>query len=249
MERIITYYEKEKKELFSNWNMDRKVQEDSLSPFVLDGVVVPEKWFQQKVRPLFVLKEAYSSKKEDWDETEWLSGNYHTKIYSKTFKCILQWTYIIEKKELPTKIDYKWDNGLFKTIALMNIKKYGGRNPSDNNNLKNHAQQHAQQIIKQIELIQPTIIVCGYTCWLLDIAYANCNQKIIRENKNQNYSYNKIISNKEVQIIDFYHPAAIKSDKELEDKLLAILLNESPINFSHSEKGVLTRSDLSPTPN
>ena len=54
-------YEKEYKAIFQNRRINRKPGE----VFVEDGVIVPEKWFSQRVRPLFLLKEAYGEK-DDW---------------------------------------------------------------------------------------------------------------------------------------------------------------------------------------
>ena len=57
----VKIYETETKKLFDEWK-----KEATHSPFVTDGVMRPEQWFSQDVRPLFLLKEAYGGDC-DWD--------------------------------------------------------------------------------------------------------------------------------------------------------------------------------------
>ena len=54
--------------LFQEWK--NKAPSDDINHsknvFIRDGIVCPEQWFSQKVRPLFLLKEAYHGT-GDWD--------------------------------------------------------------------------------------------------------------------------------------------------------------------------------------
>ena len=54
--------------LFQEWK--NKAPSDDINHsqnvFIRDGIVCPEQWFSQKVRPLYLLKEAYHGT-SDWD--------------------------------------------------------------------------------------------------------------------------------------------------------------------------------------
>ena len=75
------------KHLFSDWKKQEGTVEQIMNKvpatftinhrdnvFIQDGVVCPEQWFSQKVRPLFLLKEAYGGK-DDWDLTDYLNSS------------------------------------------------------------------------------------------------------------------------------------------------------------------------------
>lgn len=57
--------------------------------FVKDGVVCPEQWFSQEIRPLFLLKEAYGGDK-DWSLLDYLLSDNKS---GKTWQRIAKWTY------------------------------------------------------------------------------------------------------------------------------------------------------------
>ncbi len=90
-------------ELFSRWKMQRGTIEQTVkkeqkiyeinhadSVFISDGVVCPEKWFSQNIRPLYLLKEAYGGE-GDWSLIDDLLLT--DKPSSKMWKQISEWTY------------------------------------------------------------------------------------------------------------------------------------------------------------
>ena len=197
--------------------------------FISDGIAHPEKWFEQKIRPLFVLKEAYdkSSNPKDWDEVKWFlttkeesgeaSGNKSGKISGKTWQTLCKWSsYLFENNY---DIDPIWENENLRQIALINIKKYGGYEKSQDKDLRQHAERHWELIYKQIELIKPTIIICGYTGWLLDIVWQKKFNLPIRKKKIDREVY-EIPRMKNVKLIDFWHPSAWSIKKNLADAFI-----------------------------
>ena len=180
--------------------------------FISDGIICPNIWFEQDVRPLFVLKEPYGDKEED--RTTWLNGTYSGKVYSATYKKLLEWSAVLFGE--PSPQEYRWNDDLFKKIAIINIKKYGGYKRSQNIDLQKHAETHSSLIYRQIELIKPNIIICGYTGWLLDIVWEESSElkEKIRQNKIQGRVYN-VPGMKNVKLIDFWHPSAWATKTDL----------------------------------
>ena len=182
--------------------------------FISDGVACPDEWFSETFnstlpnefrRPLFILKEAYGGN-EDWDEAEWfLTGKHkHGNIDDKTFKNICKWASYIFGNNYEDK--EKWENDSLKKIALINIKKYHGKSLSTNSDLKEHAKKHFDLIFEQIKLIDPTIIICGYTGWLLDVIWKEKKLGRARQNGEGRVFYVSI-TGREIPLIDFWHPA------------------------------------------
>ena len=241
-------YVTEMDKLLADWKED--ADKKSGNPvFFIDGVVDPDTYYKQDKRLLFVLKEAYATENtaDLINEADWLSGNHEGAIKSQTFKRIAMWTGITFGDE---KIEqtYKWDDLIFRKIALINIKKYDGKRRSDNKNLEEHATDYAEKIIKQIELINPTIIICGYTRWLLDIALKKCGKPTIKEGEQKSqytYQTTKSFNNETVTVIDFWHPSCRKNNDFL-NKALSKSLNFEDCLTSHTEKGGRTPSEVGP---
>ena len=84
-------YREQSAALFERWKHKPALGEidHEKHVFVSDGVVCPEQWFSQEIRPLYLLKEAYGGT-EDWSLTDHLlkSG----KNCNATWRRITQWT-------------------------------------------------------------------------------------------------------------------------------------------------------------
>lgn len=218
---IVSNYRNQIDELFREWKesvgrVEYKVKDrtESLAidhknnVFISDGVVCPEQWFSQSIRPLFLLKEAYGGE-SDWDLIEeHLLQNYQT---SKMWNRISMWT----KGLLKTTIDRiapfeeneplakHYGNEYLKQIAVINVKKSGGGKASDMDVIRAYAKFDKARLKRQLELCNPTIIVCGYTASTLDIMM----DYTIRKNHNPNLSYHIILNGHDVLILDYWHPA------------------------------------------
>ena len=211
----VARYEKYRNELSSiitDWKKERdevRIYGGKNDVFVSDGVVNPKIWFGNTIRPLYILKEAYGGN-EDWDLVDWLREKNEDKYMAKTWRTICSWTdYIFNKK---CGVFNKWNSEnvqeLLQKIAVINIKKYGGQSLSCNTDLKNHAVNHSDLIFKQIELTDPTIIVCGYTGWLLDVAGQNKKDNIMTVRQNgSGRVYFMTINGRNIPLVDFWHPA------------------------------------------
>ena len=100
-------------------------------------------------------------------------------------------------------------NSYLKKVAVINIKKSDGKSKSNNKDIIQYAEYDAEEILREIEIINPDIIVCGYTIGPLNAALKKMDPTFIqfksnKETTSENYHYvwkNRIV-------IDYYHPAA-----------------------------------------
>lgn len=198
-------------ELFDQWQaMPPKDGIDHRSGgFVRDGVVCPEIWFSQQVRPLFLLKEAYGDGR-DWDliDDHLLTaapfGNH------LTWKRVTQWAQGI----LGTTADrlcpfdertrgLGFGNAYLRRIAAVNVKKSGGRSASNAEEIARYARNDRALLCRQLELIDPTVIVCGNTFEYLEIIL----DARIKNTRNPNLGYSVRLNGHDVIVLDYWHPS------------------------------------------
>lgn len=218
---IITSYEHANDNLFKDWkntqgSVNIKVRrintevfiDHKENVFIRDGVVCPKRWFSQKVRPLFLLKEAYGGK-YDWD----LIKGHLLKSYSidKTWERISQWARGILNTDVENISPYiandpeirNFGNEQLKKIAVINIKKSRGTSSSNYDNIRAYAEFDKVRLLRQIELCDPTVIICGYTSSELEII----TETQIRKSHNDNLFYHMSLNGHDVLVLDFWHPA------------------------------------------
>ncbi len=125
---------------------------------------------------------------------------------------VIEWTYGITnttKDEVARfssdKIDYNENNFWLNSIAILNIKKCNGESRSEVKILNEYAKYDKLEIIRQIEIINPKIIVCGNTGKILDEILFD--RKIKKNVENENWYYIADISREKNIVLDFYHPA------------------------------------------
>lgn len=220
-------YEKKSAELFERWKkkepfegLDCKIDHGN-NVFVRDGIVDPEQWFSQDVRPLFLLKEAYNGD-EDWDLREHIMRDEPMKGHT-AWRKITQWAYGI----MGTSVDHipffddmieatvsdkgklSFGNDHLKKIAVVNIKKSNGQPTSNNEEVGIYAWRDKEELAEQIELIDPTVIICGNTSDSLDTimgamrfeSYPNCRRE------GYDLFYDLELNNHRVIVIDYWHPS------------------------------------------
>ena len=194
--------------LFKEWKAEADTQGTA---FITDGVMDPEKWFSQATRPLFLLKEAYGEN-SDWDlaTDHVLLGRPITKDY-KMWKRISLWSagmlssdYKLPHRYNPGNAEFsEFGNNHLHQIAVVNIKKYCGKKTSDNSEIEQFAIKDKRFLQREIELCDPTVIVCGYT--------ANALLQVFdfgkRKSWNDEYYYHFELNGHEVLVLDYYHPA------------------------------------------
>lgn len=217
----ISIYIKEMEPLFAEWKSveptevkgektDKTTTIDHKNKvFIKDGVVCPKQWFSQEIRPLFLLKEAYGGNK-DWNLIDFFSSK---KRMSKMWSRVAHWTYGLMNttaNRVEPYSDYSSstyaENKDLKQIAVINVKKSSGEKTSDWELINAYAEFDKDRLMEQIELCDPTIIVCGYTGTPLEII-VNKSQPGFRKKRNENLFYHINIKGHDVLVLDYWHPA------------------------------------------
>lgn len=178
------------------------------STLIIDGAVNPEKY----KGILFLLKEAYTDEKEKpetWDICSWLNENVHYSLWNR----VAEWTYGIcntTSDAIPRYSELTQPEKLaaIQSIGLVNIKKVRGKKHSENADLLSYAKENKALLRREIESLQPCVIVCGYTgSYLGEIFDCSYNKG---KNRSDNLYYHIDLSPalKSVTVLDYYHPAA-----------------------------------------
>lgn len=197
--------------LFQEWK--NKAPSDDINHsknvFIRDGIVCPEQWFSQKVRPLFLLKEAYHGT-GDWDliKDHLLTKEKMGKHI--TWKRVSQWTQGLLHTSTTYLCPFRdeaamhyFGNEQLRQIAVVNVKKSDGAKDSKKDNILQYAQFDCTELRREIELIDPTIIVCGYTITSLNIILGYN----IKDRQNSNLYYFTRLNGHDVIVLDYYHPS------------------------------------------
>jgi len=177
--------------------------------FIKDGIVDNKQWGAgNNKKILFVLKEAYGEN-TDWDMTEWLRDKQPT---LPIWKRIAKWTYGLQNtdknmicpyvRELPDEQRRK----ALEQIAVINLKKSDGRSASNYSEITAYARADCRELMREFELIDPDIIVCGSTFHTL-ITEVFGMQPVRRSELCDNYFYRLEAAGKRRLFIDYYHPA------------------------------------------
>lgn len=202
---VVEQYKKEISKLFAEWKSSVNTNNTA---FITDGVIDPDVWFSQKERIMFVLKEAYSSgpNPKDWDlAKDHLLLDQDLGKYP-TWRNISLWTKGLQNPSAdydPNDIELKsFGNKYLRSIAAINLKKYNGKNSSDDADILSYAKNEKDRIKREIELCDPNVIICCGT--------ANALSHVIEfgyGHKNVQWFYYSSINGHEVIVIDYYHPA------------------------------------------
>ena len=172
--------------------------------FVHDGIVDPKRWNKSKIKLLFLLKEAYSNpaRPEDFDLRVLLRDVW------KGPKGILFWyaaywayavhncdrTETLSLPETPEELNLASEYLL--SSAIVNVKKSSGQTHSDMENIKQYAKLDGELLKKQINIINPEIVICGNT-W---VAVRYLWPEVIS-------NYDLTWQNTNILFVDFWHPA------------------------------------------
>lgn len=182
--------------------------------FIKDGIVNEDKWNNSEIpKILFVMKEAYDSRDSGWDRelAEWINRGECWKY--KIWRRIAQWTFGLLNTTTEgifpytineiTEEEYKL---ALQEIAVINLKKSGGKSSSNYDEIAEYAKYDCEEIKKEFELIDPDIVICGFTFNVLrNIVFKNEIEEVGQHNANW-YYFAKV--NGRVRLfIDYYHPA------------------------------------------
>lgn len=212
-------YRKDMQDLLEKWKAADRAASPSGTPgvFVSDGVVCPEKWFAQPVRPLFLLKEAYHGE-GDWDlvTDEILQ---HKKISKPTWRCVSQWARGLLHTDEQTLCPFAdaeelrvFGNEYLQRIAAVNVKKRSGGSRSEMRIINAYARRDKALLRQQLEYADPTVIVCGYTISSLNIIM----EETIKDHRAPNpYLYYSLrLNGHPVIVLDYWHPA-VRAPEEM----------------------------------
>lgn len=161
-------YRREADLLFRAWKEKhaRTGLDHTAGVFVRDGVVCPAQWFAQPVRPLFLLKEAYHGSR-DWDlvQDHLLPMD---RVRGRTWNRVALWTYGLLHTTAGRLCPFaeaaaETGDTLLRAIAVMNVKKRSGRTRSHMAEIRRYAAADRAELYRQLQLCDPTVLVCGYT--------------------------------------------------------------------------------------
>ena len=217
-------YIKKNDEILKEWKSQKIKDTDD---FISDGIVNPKTWFQlNNEKILFLLKEAYSATKPvEWNLSNWLCGEKCMENCGncnncwpsgKTYNHVAEAAYMILNPNLGfdnwlgvktrRSIDYKNKRrDILKEIAVVNIKKYDCKPSSNAEEIKDHIGKHKELLKKQIENINPTVIICGGTYKYLKGLYN------LEELDNE---FNGGTMLGDIKAIAAYHPSKQMSSKD-----------------------------------
>jgi len=207
-------------ELLTEWSQRKHHQGHC---FIKDGIIDSTRWKSASPRVLFLLKEA-RHEGSSWDLREFIRESGPK---SPTFWNAAYWCYAIHHIALgqvprfPIEKQSKDEAAeLFRSSAVVNIKKSGGTVQSVHDDLERYGQQDGSYIKKQIDLIDPQIVICGYT-W--------CYVKHLWPDA-QDGGYDLVLRVGGRVFIDFWHPASYqKSLEQLKYYALTCLLQNSHV--------------------
>ena len=178
--------------------------------FIKDGIVNEDKWKNTGVPKVsFVMKEAYDSKDSGWDRelAEWINRGDCWK--RKIWRRIAQWSYGILnttcEKICPYSVneiseeEYKQ---VLQEIAVINLKKSGGKSSSDYAEIAAYAKHDCEEIKKEFELIDADVIICGFTLDALNKMVFK-NEIKVRQ-KNANWYYFAKVNGRVRLFIDYF---------------------------------------------
>ena len=135
--------------------------------FVRDGIINPDKWKIQEPKICFVMPEAggYDNLEKYPDghdlAAEWNERGSFTKLMFK-FAVWVQAVYdsLFDPVSYAKQPIMDQKDDLIRAVAVVNIKKSDGQKIPHAKNVKAFAKEDATEIRKEIELINPDIILC-----------------------------------------------------------------------------------------
>lgn len=212
MNEKVETYEKDILDLFKAW---KNKENHKNKTFIEDGVINPERYFSGEERVLFLLKEAYGNGKSFSLVEDYLKKQ-DIKI-SNIWKRVSLWVKVlqhyIQKHEILTftKNNEITHNGnvYLEKIAVVNVKKSDGKSTSDDENLRQYVVRDKFELFSQLQICDPTIIVCGNTGNYLKSIVGEYGCELVQKNtiEREHFIYNFELNGHNVVVINFWHPS------------------------------------------
>lgn len=191
---------KELDELFDLW--ENRHLSGNYHHFIRDGIVDESWWLQEQRVPkiCFFLKEARTQEKH-YDLTDDLRAREPWRLWQRVaiWTQAIQAAFSCERAYDDEKLKLKSHTAI-KQISVVNVKKSDGKNTSNDKDLLDFAERDKDLLKQELELINPDIIVCGYTYQFLSMVLDD----ELEAGKRQDTMY---CFWKDKLIIDYYHPA------------------------------------------
>ncbi|MEZ8372003.1 hypothetical protein AB6C94_21660 [Vibrio splendidus] len=176
--------------------------------FIADGILDKGAWGKSKVKVLFLMKEAYESDEDstkEWNLNDYLRETPLSSLSKTMWWSIAQWLKGINHLHehgnlLPFDQGFKNDpslNEVFRSCAIINLKKSGGISRSSDENIKKYVESDWDLIWMQIEEINPDLIICGSTYPL-----------IASKLETPKHSHEWFYEANGYKFLDYWHPAA-----------------------------------------
>lgn len=207
-------------DLQKQWQKEH--QEKGLSKFIFDGIVNETFWNESNKKIMFFLKEAYILGDD-------LEGNLCKSLNKwyiwKMWWVVSDWVYALNNVTLESipayyNFDYNdhWEaTKRVRSISVVNVKKSEGKPNSEFDDLMGFVKNDKEYIAKQVEEINPEIIVCGNTDYYFEYVFEAELDKKGRIISNATYNGYEVDHNKfkekgfawagNTLIIDYCHPA------------------------------------------
>lgn len=187
--------------LFDEW--EKRHLAKGHKRFIRDGIVNEDWWMQEQSVPkvCFFLKEARTDQEEGYN----LVKDLYTYEPWKLWQRVAVWTQAIQLSfsgECPydeDKIKMKSHEAVRQT-AVVNVKKSNGLAESTEEDLWQYVKDDKDLLKKELEIVNPDIIVCGYTFGML-------SEVLGEELERDNTSDTMYAFWKDKLVIDYYHPA------------------------------------------
>ena len=183
-------------DLFRQWEEEMP---DYKGHFVKDGVIDEQLYLAQKTKVLFIAKEPNNPKQEQGDFAKWFGEEVRYTFAHR----LAEWSYGIlnDFPHYSEACEYEAKHLALKSVAFLNLKKTGGGGTSNPEVIKEHTIRNAEFIYKQIEIINPHIIIGG-------IGSTSLWHEFLGEFKKTQSGYDIwVFRYKNIKVVDFYHPS------------------------------------------
>lgn len=209
--------------LFEEWREARS----TYTPFVVDGILKEDAYRRAPLKIMFLVKESY----KDFHQ---IAGQALPIDHGKNgfWKKVAAWRHLImglaqghqveahpNEQELKEVADGTRN---LDDIAWVNVKKSLGGSASNMSEIHRFAMDDQEFLARQIDEIQPDVVLCGRTCYAYKIIYGHPSDMIPMSEK--------VFVHKNRIVIDFFHPGyfAPKGGASALYARLYALLTQSP---------------------
>lgn len=192
--------------------------------FVRDGIVNPDKWTKQEPKICFLMPEAggYADVEKYPDGVDlaamWNEKGSFTRLMFK-FAVWIQAVYDAMFDPIPyvKKPILKQKDDLIRAVSIVNVKKSDGQLIPNYDLLQKFAHEDATEIRKEIELINPDIILCCNTFKFVTGQRPEDEEGKVRRKRDFVFYKDELKNGakdvyrwEDKMILDFFHPAQFK---------------------------------------